>query len=222
MKSIVFAGVLAGTFLGAAVAAQAAVIDFDAADASAGQTVGFTTYSEDGFTFGVTTTGANDGAAIFDTTCTGYTSNCNGDRDLVPTSQGLNGVSGNVLILQDRRSGKATPNDAARPGSITFELLSGPAFQLTSFSAVDDGTFTISDAGGVLATIALASDNQTGQASFLSSIINVGDSFTISYSGSGAVDALALMPAPIPLPAAMPMLALALGGLVAMRRRALV
>lgn len=71
-------------------AAAAAVIDFDVLESTAFQTIPLSQFTEDGFTFQVTYSHArnSDGPAIFDTTCVGYTRNCNGDNDLVPATQG--------------------------------------------------------------------------------------------------------------------------------------
>lgn len=206
--------------------ASATTIDFDAADSTAGQTVGFGgVYSEDGYTFAVTSTGRGEGPAIFNTLCTGYGTpdGCNGDRDLVPLVQGQNGVSGNVLIIQENRDGAPTPNDEASAGSITFTLNSGSAFRLLGFSAVDDGQFTLYDNdSNILGLVdngnGSANDNVTGIATGLvSPIFRIGDSFTIGYSGSGGIDSFVL--APVPLPAGALLLLAGLGGLAALRRR---
>ncbi|OAN80990.1 hypothetical protein A8B78_09885 [Jannaschia sp. EhC01] len=209
------------------VAANATTIDFDAADSTSSQVVGFGGfYSEDGYTFAVTYTGPGEGPAIFNTLCTGYggTDGCNGDGDLVPGVQGENDVSGNILIIQENRGSAPTPNDEAGAGSITFTLVTGPAFQLLGFSAIDDGQFSLFDnSSNLLGMIdngnGAANDNVTGMISGLvSPIFNVGDSFTIGYSGSGGVDSLVL--AAVPLPAGAVLLLGALGGLGAIRRRA--
>ncbi len=200
-------------------AASAAVIDFDGLDASAGQTVPLTSFTEDGYTFSLSTTGGTAGAAIFDTTCVGAA--CNGDTDLAlsPGRQGENGVFGNVLIRQDGRRGQPVPNDSASPGSIILTLTAGPSFFLSGFSAIDDGTFKIFGGGAELGSIMLG-ENQTGKTTFGNFLVSVGDSLTLSYSGSGGFDSLEV--APVPLPAALPMLLAAMGGLgwVARRRRA--
>ena len=184
-----------------------------------------TTISEAGFMFELSSTGANSGAALFDTTCTGYggSDGCNGDADLQPTG-GDGAVAGNVLILQSDREG-LSPNDDMDGGSITFTLLAGPAFSLTGFSAVDDGTFTAFQGGSELGSISLAGEGETGMTTFASSLFGVGDSFTFVYSGSGGIDALELseaMPAPIPVPAALPLAAAAFGllGWIGRRRSA--
>lgn len=202
-------------------AAQAAVLDFDALDSSNGQAVPLTGFSEDGYTFGLSFTANLDarGPAIFDTTCVG--SACNGDTDLIPAVQGENGVRGNVLILQEQRP-SPVPDDDGQGGTITFTLLSGPAFRLLGASAVDDGRFSFSTpVDGLLGTISLSSDNQTGRTTFgsPSSLIGVGGTFSVAYSGSGGVDSLVI--SAVPIPAALPLLVGALGGLgfVARRRR---
>lgn len=208
-----------GLFTGAA---SAAVIDFDALDASAGQSVPLTSFSEDGFTFDLSFTGNNAGPAIFDTTCSGYGGGdgCNGDADLQPAVQGENGVSGNILILQTLDAGPV-PNDSARGGRIGFTLTSGPSFFLTGFSAVDDEMFSAIDTDGstVLGSISLGSDNETGISTFMSSRINVGDTFYFDYSGSGGIDSLITSPVPVPVPAALPLALSAFGALAWLGRR---
>ena len=199
-------------------AASAATIDFDGLATNILFSNG-DTFTEDGFTFEVSFTGGSkvSGVSFFDTTCTG--SACNGDTDLKPNGgQGTNGISGNVMILQENSS--PIPDDAAASGSVSLKLLSGSAFSWIGASAVDDTVFTFSTAAdGVLGTIDLPADKDTGMVTFASSIIRVGDSITISYGGSGGVDALQL--AAVPVPAAGLMLLTALGGLgVAQRRRA--
>lgn len=209
---------MVGLFTGAA---SAAVIDFDALDASAGQAVPLTSISEDGFTFDLTFTGGSAGPAVFDTTCTGYGGGdgCNGDADLQPTVQGENGVSGNVLILQSSTTGAPVPNDFAGGGRIGFTLTSGPAFFLTGFSAVDDEMFSAIDTDGstVLGSIMLGSDNETGALTFRSSRIDVGDTFYFDYAGSGGIDSLTTTP--VPVPAALPLALSAFGALAWIGRR---
>lgn len=213
-----------GFFVGAAMLvavpgmAAAAVIDFDALDAGALQTVPLTTFTEDGFTFELTYSGPGEGAAIFDSTCTGYSSNCNGDLDLSPVVQGENGVEGNILILQENRPSAPTPNDEASSGSITLTLVSGSAFIFEGASVIDDQPITFSSSiDGLLGTVDAGSDRDTATIAFTSSVLGIGDSFTISYAGSGGVDSLVL--AAVPLPAGIALMLTGLGGLVVVRRR---
>lgn len=231
MKRMLTALALVGTVFGATSAAQAVTLDFDSGVATYSGANNLTGYSQDGFSFGITL-GAGDtrasGANLFDTlACServNTTTNCagNDDGDLVPSVDGENGVGGNVLIRQENgnrgNQNGALDDDAAGTGSITFTLLSGSAFRLLGFSAVDDGRFSISVDGDTLGTLRPGDDRATASTRFaVSPIIQIGDSFTVNYRGSGAVDAIAI--APVPLPAALPMLALGLGGLVAMGRR---
>ena len=198
--------------------ASAAVIDFDDLVASPSQTVPLASFSEDGYTFNLTFTGNTDGPAIFDTTCDDGA--CNGDEDLRPESQGENGISGNILIRQE--TGSIVPDDAAPSGTITFELVSGNPFYLTGFSAIDDESFSAiaSDESTELGSISLGSDSETGKVTFKSSLINVGDTFTFDYSGSGGIDSLILQPVPLPASALLLLGGLGgLGGLSALRRR---
>lgn len=197
--------------------ASAAIIDFDALDATNGQQVPLAGFSEDGFTFSFDLTAdpgpVGLGPAIFDTTCTG--SACNGDTDLIPSGNpALNNgdVSGNVLIVQE--DGSLIPDDIANgPADIVLTLETGPSFRFLGASGVDDGVFSFfSIIGGVetqLGTISLGADGETGSfATANSGIFGIGDQIRINYSGSGGVDSLVL--APVPLPAALPMFGLAL------------
>lgn len=203
-------------------AASAVVIGFDDLDASLGQPIPLTQITEAGYTFGVSSGGTNLGAAIFDTTCAVYVG-CNGDPDLQPGGgQGADGISGNVLILQDEVAGRVTPSDSAGfEGRAIFTLVSGTPFRFEGFSAVDDGTYTAFGPDGTteLGSLSLPADNSTGSVSFSSPVIGTGDSFAIRYSDSGGVDSLQL--APIPVPAALPLSLAAFGALgwIARRRR---
>jgi hypothetical protein len=74
------------------------------------------------------------------------------------------GVGGNLLIRQEKgNSGNSgarlTMTQRAR-GSITFTLLSGSAFRLMSFAAIDDGRFSISVGGLVLGELEPGADNE--------------------------------------------------------------
>jgi hypothetical protein len=220
---------LLGAVLAAPASAAVVVIDFDALDSSSTQPVPLTSFSEDGYTFGLTYSPVrrSGGPAIFDTTCTGYggADGCNGDIDLVPGIpdltggvQGQNGISGNVLILQENAGGAPTPNDDAQEGTITFTVLSGKAFRLKGFSAVDNGTFRMSTAAdGLLGTIRNTAENQTGAARFSSSWLRVGDSFKVQNVNSGGTDSFIL--AQVPVPAALPVLVGGLGLLAWVARR---
>jgi len=202
----------------------AATIDFDALDSTAGQPLPLATFTEDGFTFGLTSEGSSSGPVIFNTFCTGYGSadGCNGDIDLVPGvanttggNQGENGIAGNILILQEASGSPPIPNDDASANVVILTLTSGPAFYFSGASAVDDGTFTFYSVIGatttLLGSITLAGDNDTGMTTFLSELIGIGDAIRIEYSGSGGIDALLVNP--VPLPAALPLLLAALAGL---------
>ena len=198
-------------------AASATVIDFDALDASEFQTVPLTSFSEDGYTFSLTFTPGGLGPAIFDTNCSGAA--CNGDEDLVPSSQDENGIAGNVLILQEDANGALVPNDEADGGTIIFTLDAGDPFYLTGFSAIDDEDFSViaSDGTTTLGSISLANENETDSTTFKSSLINVGDTFTFDYEGSGGIDSVTLQA--VPLPAAGWLMLAGFGGLAALRRR---
>ncbi|MEM6388940.1 MAG: VPLPA-CTERM sorting domain-containing protein [Pseudomonadota bacterium] len=230
MKTLAFAGALMGLALGATVSANAAILDFDSGQASYSGLNNLTGYSQDGMDFAISLDSGDpraSGANLFDTSAcansNNQTTNCNGndDGDLVPTTA-ANGVSGNVLIRQENgnRGNQfgALDDDATGTGSITFELLSGSAFRLLGFSAVDDGRFSILVNGQELGSLAPGADRASASTTFgVSPIINVGGTFTVRFEGSGAVDSIRL--APVPVPAALPMLIVGLGGLGALARR---
>ncbi|MEP0962341.1 MAG: VPLPA-CTERM sorting domain-containing protein [Roseobacter sp.] len=224
LKSAVAACVLATAPLAAS---ASTIIDFDALVAGPLQDVPLLSFEEDGFTFGLTFSRESGGGrqgvagpAIFDSA-----NPVNGDNDLSPISQGDNGVSGNVLILQE--AGAAVPDDAGSAGTITLTLLSGPAFSFLGASAIDNTDFTFSSIIGGTTTelgtidIDVEGDQRggTGMLTFdtASDVIGVGDSIFIEYGGSGGVDSLQI--AAVPLPAALPMMLVGLGGLGALARR---
>ncbi|MFK7764842.1 MAG: VPLPA-CTERM sorting domain-containing protein [Roseobacter sp.] len=186
-------------------------VDFEGLDANAGLgtlTIGSTVFS--------VSSPDGAGANLFDTT-DGSTSDLTGDSDIVPAVQGADGVGGNVLIIQSPSDGGGLANDFAGGGVITFELVSGPAVSFTGFSAIDDGTFTFATSlDGDLGSLSLA-ENVTGSTTFASSFLDAGDSFSITYSGSGAVDFLTVEA--IPLPATLPLLLAGVGGIGYMSRR---
>ena len=203
---------------GASFAAHAVVIDFDALDSSSTQTpLNFDsgTFSEDGFTFSVSVVSDDSPprAVLFDTTCVDAA--CNGDTDLVPNTQGENGIEGNVLIVQEQ--GSNIPDDAGNPGgTITLTSTgSNAAFQFVGVSVIDDETFTffslIDGVQTLLDSETLTNDSETAALTFSSGFLQVGDSIVIQYAGSGGVDSLVL--APVPIPAALPLLLSALAGL---------
>ena len=97
-------------------------------------------------------------------------------------------------------------------------LLEGTPFQILSAAAIDDGTFTFgTSVDGEIDAITLG-ENETGRVYLNSSVVGIGDTVTIKYSGSGGVDSFVI--APVPVPAASLLLIGAMGGLAALRRRA--
>jgi|GEM_PF-1057276 len=212
--SVVRRSIIAGLFVslfGAATVGQAATIGFD--DVPVG--VLLTNFTEDGLSFSVSTVGS-ESATVFDTTCVGAA--CNGDEDLVPGSQGENGILGNVLIIQE--DGSNIPDDSARGGTIILESLAGNvAFRLTGVSAIDDGTFKVSTRiNGTLTLLVqfVLGENETGIAGFNSGLIGVGDAIVIDYSGSGGIDSLGVQA--VPLPAAAWLFLSGLAGLFGVKR----
>ncbi|MEO0567523.1 MAG: VPLPA-CTERM sorting domain-containing protein [Pseudomonadota bacterium] len=227
MRSTIFAAA-AALFL--PVAAQATTIGFDALDGTSGQTVPLPNFTEGGFTFAVTgdpLANNSPGIAVFDTTCTGAA--CNGDVDLTPQSQGQNGIEGNILIFQEGGSAN-TPDDAPGGGTFVLTLLDGPAFRFLGGSAIDDATFDfgvrIGGVDTILGTInngnVEGNDGGSDSITFVSDILNIGDSIIVTSSGSGGIDSLILEAVPaVPVPAAMPLLVAGLAGFgfVARRKR---
>ena len=221
---------------GATGAAQAVTLDFDSGTAVYSGPNNLTGYSQDGYEFAIALVmpdGRAASANLFDTAdCRAagnvdtLTTNCvgNDDGDLVPLTDPENGVGGNVLIRQENPNlGNGSgdrADDATGDGAITFTLLASaePGFLLTGFSGVDDGRFTISVDGLVLGELAPGANRATAATTFANSpVLNVGESFTVNYFGSGGVDSITI--APVPLPAALPMLAFGLGGLAYFGRR---
>jgi len=190
--SVVRRSIIAGLFVslfGAATVGQAATIGFD--DVPVG--VILNNFTEDGLSFSVSTLGGED-ATVFNTRCVLDSLPCNGDEDLVPGSQGENGILG--------EDGSNIPDDSARGGTIILESLAGNvAFRLTGVSAIDDGTFKVSTRiNGTLTLLVqfVLGENETGIAGFNSGLIGVGDAIVIDYSGSGGIDSLGVQAVPLP------------------------
>ncbi|WP_299968237.1 VPLPA-CTERM sorting domain-containing protein [uncultured Roseobacter sp.] len=235
---------IAAVALSLAAGAQAAsassiVMTFDEAQPNLGNNGAWTSYQFAGRTFGISSWGhSSEGANLFDTTCSTSpqaTSDCAGDRDIIPggvAGTSSDGVGGNVLIRQrtsDRNGDLA--NDQANNGGITFTLLAGKALTWLGASAVDDGKFGFfTTTGGIntwLGSIAGLDDSETAALTFdnPSPLIEEGDSFSIFFKGSGAVDSFVFAeeddfnPTPVPLPAGLPLLLAGLGGLALVSRR---
>lgn len=220
------AGAVVGLCLAAAVPASAITLDFDSGTPTFTGTNNLTGYSQDGLSF-LVTLGAGDkrasGANLFNTNGCGVEARCvgNDDGDLLP-GPNTAGLGGNVLIRQENpnkgNNGGTLDDDATGRGSITFTLLSGSAFRLVSFAAIDEGTFSISVGGNVLGSVSPGADNAILSTALAGSpLITVGDSFTVNFKGSGAVDAIGL--APVPVPATLPLLLAGLAGFGVMARR---
>jgi len=194
-----------------------ATIGFDGLDSTSGQPA-LVSFSESGFMFNVSVSAGDGTARIFNTLCDDNTIDCNGDTDLIPIVQGENGISGNVLIIQN---GGDIPNDSASGGDIILESTGGnQPFRFVGASAIDDGTFTFFSRIGTdvtqLAQIMLDDENETGSASFTSGLIAPGDAIIIRYSGSGGIDSLVVQA--VPLPAAAWLFLSGLAGLFGVKR----
>jgi hypothetical protein len=228
MKLRYLCAALVAMGLAATVPVYAATLDFDGGQATYSSTNTLTGYSQHGLSFAVSL-GAGDrwasGANLFNTDACGTEARCvgNDDGDLLPGANTA-GVGGNLLIRQEKGNrgnmGGMLDDDATGRGSITFTLLSGSAFRLTSFAAIDDGRFSISVGGLVLGSLNPRNDNEIrSTALFGSPLIQVGESFTVNFRGSGGVDAIGV--APVPVPATLPLLLAGMAGfgMLARRRR---
>ncbi|MEL6913684.1 MAG: hypothetical protein AAFP13_04220 [Pseudomonadota bacterium] len=227
MTKTLIAATLAGLL--SAGTASAVTLDFDGAGVAISGTAGTGWFiTDDAVTWEIIPSigrSGGDGPMLFDTTCTGYTADCNGDPDLRVVNQANPfGVSGNVLV-QDRDNPGPTPNDDLFTYDITLKLVSDVSLVWTGFSAVDDGEYTASFKGNQLGQIVMTGENELGRATFLSERIVRGDSIFIDFNGetgspdyaSGGVDNLTF--AAVPLPASVLLLFGALGGLFALGRR---
>ncbi|MEJ6392496.1 VPLPA-CTERM sorting domain-containing protein [Gymnodinialimonas sp. 2305UL16-5] len=233
-KTLMAAAVIATLPLAAA--ATPVVMNFDTDggtatwlndDASTNTLLGYAFGDFEFSIFHVATRSNASGANLFDMDACDSEASCvgNDDGDLIPQTENENGVDGRLLIRQDAdNQGNPLPldDDDAASGYITFTLKSGPAFSLAGFSAIDVTRLAlysgIGTSGPLLATVSGLDNNRTEAVSFApSSLINVGESFTFAFDGSGGVDSIVL--APVPLPAGGLLLLGGLGGLAIVRRR---
>ena len=229
MKAVVF-GLSLAVIGGAATTSSATTLDFDSGSATILNNV-LSQYSQDGLTFSVAQSGAGSiGANLFNTLyCvnqTGDAAKCDGndDGDLVPRVQGQNGVAGNILIRQEshnvgNRNG-LLDDDASTAGFIRFTLISGSAFRILSFGAVDEQPMQIEVGQEVCGPVDNMGNRDTGRVSCessLTSLIGVGESFDVRFAGSGGVDSIELIATP--LPAGLSLLLTGLGIFAFWRRR---
>ncbi|MEO0487795.1 MAG: VPLPA-CTERM sorting domain-containing protein [Pseudomonadota bacterium] len=204
-----------------AAGASTLVLDFDGTTGISGSS----TIIDEGVTWGLSSSGG-DGPALFDTTCTGYggSDGCNGDADLVPSVQGENGVAGFVLIQQN--SSASVPNDDPFTEWLEITIVDDIQVVWDSVSFVDEGTYVAStNLDGTLGSVTIASDNQTDQLFFGSSVLGQGDSVRITFfngssiGASGAIDNLSFTAvSEVPLPAPALLLMGAIGALTGVRR----
>ncbi len=216
MNGLIKTAAVAGFALVTAQAASAAEIEFDFDDLAANS--GLASITVGTSVFSVSSVGGA-GANLFDTTDPATSDHVN-DDDIIPAVQGENGVAGNVLILQT--PGNALANDLASGGSITFTLDSGPSLALIGASGIDDDVWTFSTSvGGPLGELVLGADKETGMVDFLPTFLSLGDSFTITFEGSGAIDLLVFDDGVnvVPVPAALPLMLAGLGGFGLLARR---
>ena len=244
MKRALFSAI-AIVFLGSAASAATYVLDFDAngpgddinLDSSSSQPVDdvgptFTReITDNGIKWLLSTPDAN-GPVLFNSTCDGYggSDGCNGDADLRPASQGENGVFGNILIQQDDRKGKATPNDDQNTDLLKLTLLSDVTLILTSLSVIDDGRYDVlteidGNLSSILGTATLGKNSETALIDgFTSDKIRIGDSVIVDFTrpnksngDSGGIDSLTFNV--VPVPASLPLLVGGFGLMAFMRRR---
>lgn len=219
-------------------AASAITLDFDTGTATfTGNSLSdnntLIMYEQDGFAFSISQTSTSSpnavGANLFQTDCNGVNLNgqspsCfgNDDGDLVPQFGDVNGLSGNILIRQDnnpRMSGNdILSDDSAGAGYITFTLLSGPAFNILGFAAVDEQPMQIEVGGDICGPVETGGNGFARVEDCLSPLfVDVGGSFVVRFAGSGGVDNIRLEA--VPLPAGLPLLAAGLGCFALLRRR---
>ena len=245
MKGTISSAAVTALLIAGSAAATTTVIDFDNLDSSTSQTIPLLTFTEDGFTFALTSfdseTGSNAGPAIFDTTLGAGTH----DLDLQAPNGGTGTFSGpagstiadNVLILQSDTSGNVGPDDDRDGGAIQLTLLDAPgeAFTLDGVSVLDDGFFSVfTEIDGTVSDLLgfsiLTSENEVGfiDVAAQNQVLGIGDSIILDFNeASGAFDSIQLTALPgtlaavtaVPLPPALPLMLMALGGLGAMRWR---
>ncbi len=182
MKIRKFLSVVATAACAAATSASATTLDFDSGTAVVSGNV-LSEYAQDGLVFSITQTGAGSiGANLFNTMfCvdgTGDATSCGGndDGDLVPRTQGENGVGGNVLIRQESHNkgnkNGALDDDAATSGIIIFTLQSGTPFWIRGFSAVDEQPIWINAGTKTCGPVDNAGNRDTGYANCENSLPN--------------------------------------------------
>ena len=223
-KLLKSAGLAAGVLAFSTISSHAVTtIGFEGLDASPGQPVPLTSFSEGGLSFSLSFTSADGqgrGPVIFDTTCAASAQACSDDPDLIPSVQGENGIFGNVLVLQEELDSNV-PDDDVQGGTITFEI-TGAAKPVIwkGASGIDDDTWSFIDKdGATIDTLSLSNENETGSVGFMSSVLGVGDSFSIEYAGSGGIDSLKFQAVPLPAPILMLLSALAGLGFISARSR---
>ncbi|MEM6890218.1 MAG: VPLPA-CTERM sorting domain-containing protein [Pseudomonadota bacterium] len=237
MKTFIFSTTLAFGFA-SSVSAAVYTLDFDTTDptnmtldSSASQPIADPRLIIDDDVAWLLDAQGGAGAALFDTTCTGYggSDGCNGDSDLNPASQNnADGVKGNVLI-QQRSGGGRTPNDDARTNQITLTLDSDIELVWTGVSAIDNGNyrFSTSKDTGDIGMISLTGEAETGSTTFQSAVLTKGDQIFLFFdregssnpnsTDSGAIDNLNF--SVVPLPASLPLFFAGMGALAWAGRR---